>query len=82
MKQNTDENVFVICPFYKRESKHMIYCEGVDENSAIHVAFRTPAECRAYEKEFCRKYWGKCMIADALWRKYGEQIQCQEDSNG
>lgn len=72
MKQNTDENVFVTCPFYKCESKQVIYCEGVDENSAIHVAFGTKKDCKDYEKEHCRKYWGKCIIADALWRKYGK----------
>lgn len=73
MKRNTDENVFVTCPFYKCESKQVIYCEGVDETSSIHLAFPTREKCKEYEKEFCRGYWGKCMIADAHNRRYHDK---------
>lgn len=70
MKQNTDENVFVICPFYKCQSKQVIYCEGPDESSAIHVAFATQQSLKSYAERYCRKYWGGCLIADAQNRRY------------
>ena len=28
-----------VCPYYKREERQMVYCEGVDEQSVIHLAF-------------------------------------------
>ena len=70
-KRNTDENVFVQCPYYKCESQCVIYCEGVEQNSCIHVAFATKTQRKDYEKQFCQGRWGKCMIADAHNRKWG-----------
>lgn len=65
-----DVNPYVQCPYYKCEDKQMVYCEGVEENSAIHVAFSTPQQRKDYEGEFCKKCWEHCMIADALNKKY------------
>lgn len=70
-KRNTDENVFVKCPYYKCESQCVIYCEGVEDNCCIHVAFATKPQRREYEKRFCQDCWGKCMIAEAHNRKWG-----------
>lgn len=73
MKPRMDENVLVKCPFYKRESQQVIYCEGVDEKSLIHLAFANKEDCRTYEKEFCRKAWKECMIAKALSKKWDDK---------
>jgi len=72
MKPRMNESVLVICPFYKRESQQVIYCEGVDEKSVIHLAFGNKDDCRIYEKQFCRKFWKECMIAMALEKKWRE----------
>ena len=56
------------CPFYKQEDKNMIYCEGVTDNSTIHLAF--PCSATNYKKEYCSCNWEKCLIAKALWTKY------------
>ena len=42
MKKNRTDNPYVICPYFKSEEKHTIFCEGVEENSAIHLAFSLP----------------------------------------
>ncbi len=70
IKPRMDENVLVICPFYKRESQQVIYCEGVNEKSVIHLAFARKEDCRMYEKQFCRKDWQQCMIAETLDKKW------------
>ena len=44
MKQRSD--VLVKCPYYKEEEKQKIFCEGVQEGSAIHLAFDTPQNLR------------------------------------
>ena len=59
-----------VCPRYKSEDKQMIYCEGVDENTALHLAFTAKDEMKSYMKVKCRKCWGECMIAQMLNRKY------------
>ena len=70
MKHNTDECVFVKCPYYKCESQCVIYCEGVEDNSSIHMAFATKNQRKEYEKEYCYSGWARCMVADAHNRKW------------
>ena len=69
-KRNTDENVFVKCPYYRCESQCVIYCEGVEENSAIHLAFSTPQLRKDYQERFCKSCWKRCLVAESLNRKY------------
>ena len=56
------------CPFYMEESRKVIYCEGLTENSRIHNAFSTDA--RAFKKKYCCGGWKSCPIAIMLWAKY------------
>lgn len=70
-KRSVDENVFVKCPYYKCESQCVIYCEGVETNCCIHLAFATKTQRKEYEKNFCMGRWEKCMIAEAHNRKWG-----------
>lgn len=68
MKQRSD--VLVKCPYYKEEEKQKIFCEGVQEGSAIHLAFDTPQNLRDYKNHFCKGCYNKCLIADAMNRKW------------
>lgn len=69
-KQKCVENVFVQCPYYKYERPCVIYCEGHDENSSIHMAFSSNTQKKEFEKQFCQDCWQKCIIADAHNRKW------------
>lgn len=69
-KLNVVENVFVKCPYYKYERHSVIYCEGSGTNSSIHMAFASITMRKEYEKQFCQNCWKKCIIADALNRKW------------
>ena len=74
-KRNTDENVFVKCPYYRGESQCVLFCEGVvEKDCCIHVAFATKTQRKEYEKQFCQGCWWKCMIADAHNRKWGYKV--------
>ena len=65
------QDALVKCPFYKGEEKHMIFCEGVQDGSAIHMAFDTPSNLRDYKKQYCREWlYNRCLIAGALEKKY------------
>lgn len=63
-------NAYVLCPYYKCDERQMIYCEGIEENSAIHMAFSTPQQRKEYENQYCKQCWAGCMIAGALNRKH------------
>lgn len=60
----------VVCPYYKYEAPQMIYCEGVDDTTALHLAFPAKDGLKSYMKAKCRCNWKECMIAQMLNRKY------------
>lgn len=66
---NEDEHVQ--CPFYKSDEPQIIRCEGVEDCTALHLAFSTRTQLKEYKKKCCRTDWGKCMIAQMLNRKWG-----------
>ena len=68
MKHRTD--VLVKCPYYKGEEKQMIFCEGVQEGSAIHLAFDTNSNLKDYKNRFCKGCYNRCLLAEMLNGKW------------
>ena len=64
-------NDYVVCPYYREETPQVIFCEGVEDDSTIHVAFATPDKRKKHEDQYCKQCWCKCMIAEAHNRKWG-----------
>lgn len=60
----------VVCPYYKYEAPQMVYCEGVEDNTALHLAFATKRVKKSYMDAKCRQCWKGCMIAKMLNQKY------------
>lgn len=60
----------VVCPYYKCEAPQMIYCEGVEEETALHLAFAAKDKMKSYMKAKCCSSWRSCMIAQMLNKKY------------
>ena len=60
----------VICRYYKYEGPQMIYCEGVDEKSALHLAFASKSDMADYRKRKWEDNYKSCMICQMLNRKY------------
>ena len=67
MKHRAD--VLVKCPYYKYEEKQMIFCEGVQEGTAIHLAFDTILNLKDYKNRFCKRHYNECLIAGLQNRK-------------
>lgn len=55
-----------ICPYYKHEDSQMIYCDGVQDGSVIHLAFSNKTDALNYKKDFCRDNCNKCNIYKML----------------
>ena len=68
MKHRAD--VLVKCPYYKFEEKQKIFCEGVQEGTALHLAFDIPSNLKDYKKCYCKEGYNQCLIAGMLNRKY------------
>lgn len=68
MKHRAD--VLVKCPYYKFEDKQKIFCEGVQDGTALHLAFDTPSNLKEYKGNFCKGCYNKCLVAQMLNRKY------------
>ena len=60
----------VACPYYKHDDPQMVYCEGVEDDTALHLAFSTRQEKKNYVSAKCCERWKSCMIAQMLNRKY------------
>lgn len=71
---NKHEDHLVQCPYYKTNASQVIYCEGLEDGMAIHMAFASHAQLINYKGRFCRKfeYWN-CPIAKILEEKYDGQ---------
>lgn len=54
MKRKMD--VLVKCPYYKGEEKQKIVCEGVQDGTAMHLAFDTQDNLRKYKNKFCKAF--------------------------
>lgn len=65
------QDTIVKCPFYKGERRQLIYCEGVQEGSSIHMGFDTQDNFRDYKSCFCKGDYNQCLIAQAMNRKWG-----------
>ena len=69
MKRRQD--AMVRCPYYKGEEAQILFCEGVKEGTAIHLAFDTKTNLKDYKEYFCEGCYNKCLIADMNNRKWG-----------
>lgn len=67
------ESKLAKCPFYKEEDRQKIICEGVVDNSSIHVAFSSPTQKGEYCRQFCYRHYDDCLVADMLYCKYDEE---------
>ncbi len=70
MKSNRRESKCAKCPFYECEEAQKVICEGVEENSGIHLCFKTPESQKKYKREHCYNNYEDCIIYKALSSKY------------
>ena len=53
MKGNEYTSQDALCPFYSCEVAQMIKCEGVEQGTALHVAFDTREHKTSYRNKLC-----------------------------
>lgn len=68
MKRRQD--TLVRCPYYKGEESQVLFCEGVQRGTAIHLAFDENENLKGYKNSFCKRCYNRCLIAEMLNRKY------------
>lgn len=67
------------CPFYKGEYRQEIYCEGLVEDSNIHLGYANPGLLADHRVQYCEGDYSKCPIAQMLEQKYRDAPP-QEDN--
>ena len=69
---NKQEDHLVQCPYYKTNTSQVIYCEGLEDGMAVHMAFATHAQLINYKGRFCRRdNWSKCPLASEQNKRWG-----------
>lgn len=62
------------CPYYHQQEVRKIYCEGVEEGTALQLTFDSNPHFRDYQNALCySEHWNTCRIAGALNRKWGAE---------
>lgn len=60
------------CPFYERESKFSITCEGTDESNRVSIKFNSEREKIEHQAKECYRYPNECEIAKMCKKKYAD----------
>ena len=69
---NKSEDHLVQCPYYKTNNSQVVFCEGLEDGMAIHLAFATHAQLVDFKGRFCRRLcWWQCPLAKMLNQKWG-----------
>lgn len=61
-----------VCPFYKHESRQVIDCVGIKEDTVIHLAFVNATESFEYKKHKCKSNYKQCTIYKMLKQERGD----------
>ncbi len=69
---NSYESKYAKCPFYHYEQQGKICCEGVNDQSSLHLAFGDAKDKKCYQKTFCFTGYQKCRLYHMLLAKYEE----------
>lgn len=63
-------SVYAKCPYYRREERQKILCEGVQDGTSIHLVFGSVPSMKGYTKCFCKGDYNRCLLAKMLNGKY------------
>ena len=65
------ESYLAQCPFYISEDSNRVLCEGIEEDSTIHIVFQSSTKKREYCKKHCRDNYKACKVSVMLFSMYG-----------
>ena len=58
------------CPFYHSERTNALLCEGISNDSTLHVVFGNPQKKTNYKKARCNADYNACPLVKLLKEKY------------
>lgn len=63
-----------VCPFYEREARLSIVCQGFSETQQLGMKFASEAEKLKWQREYClRFYYPRCPVAATMLGYYRRQ---------
>ena len=62
------EDAYTLCPFYHKESKNSIICEGIDTDTTNIIRFGI--DKKYYKNRYCRSRYEDCKLQKILMSKY------------
>ena len=69
-----------ICPFYQREARLSIICEGYTPQQNLMMRFESEAEKQRWQQEYClRYYYPRCPLAATILHHYRQKESGRED---
>ncbi|MGN1016677.1 MAG: hypothetical protein ACI4PL_06745 [Faecousia sp.] len=74
--------VFVQCPFYKKDNgKNTISCEGIVDYSTCTLTFQNRNDFKIQMETFCFEHYKKCELYRMLIDKYKDELGPDWDDN-
>lgn len=68
-------NSKTICPHYLHEDSQVIYCDGIQAGTVVHIAFANKTDSVQYKKCYCRcKDYEQCRVYQMLEGEGYEKI--------
>ena len=61
---------YVQCPYYRKNCKMGIVCEGIAEKSSLSLTFCNRLRANRHSQTYCRGAWKTCPVATMHNRRY------------
>lgn len=68
---------YIVCPFYQKEERTKIHCEGIDKNTLIQLYFINKEFKMLHEKRYCMDLnnYTKCPLYTIIAKQYeGKEV--------
>ena len=59
-------SVYACCPFYRKDTRTAIYCEGLTDESTILQSYRDGRSCAVQFDTFCSRFYERCELYQAI----------------
>lgn len=64
------EDAYAQCPFYMKETRTRLVCEGIPTDSNNTTLFKSSIVMARHKERYCRSSYGDCPLCKALMDKY------------
>lgn len=64
------ETLDVLCPFYVREERHKVHCEGIEDGMGTYLTFENKEWKGLYKERYCCNRYKTCRLYKMLEATY------------